>query len=179
MTINRISLITAFILVFRILAYSQDNTAKYIEKHKPLAINLMREYSIPASVILGIAVIESGAGTSALCREFNNHFGIVGKNYNSVRKLGRRTNYKEYTSDTASFRHFCEVIAHKPFYRELRSNPDQQSWITAIRKSGYAAAATTWSRRVEYAIRKFSLTNIDLSVDPLNETARLLLPSFE
>ncbi len=178
MTINRISLISAFVLVFRILAHSQDNTASYIEKHKLLAINLMREYSIPASVILGIAVIESGAGTSALCRQFNNHFGIVGKNYNAVKKLGRHTNYKEYTSDTESFRHFCEVIARKPFYRKLRNNPDQRSWVTAIRKSGYATAAKTWSRRVEFAIQKFNLTDIDLSVDPLNETARLFT-SFE
>ncbi len=178
MVINRLSLIAAIILVFRIVAYSQDNTAIYIEKHKTLSVDLMQEFSIPASVILGIAVIESGAGTSALSRKFNNHFGIVGKNYNAVKKFGHHSYYKEYPSDSASFRHFCEVIAHKPFYAKLRSNPDYNAWIKAIRKSGYASSANSWSARVVYAIERFNLSAVDLFIDPLNETARLF-PSDE
>ena len=173
MIFNRITLITVFVLIFKMLAFSQDNTANYIEKHKTLAINLMREYSIPASVILGVAVIESGAGTSVLSRKFNNHFGIVGKNYNAMNKLGRKSHYKEYISDSASFRHFCEVVSRKPYYEKLRCNPDTKLWISAIRKSGYATAAHTWSKRVDLVIRKFNLTEIDFSVDPLNETAAL------
>ncbi|MBK7028064.1 MAG: glucosaminidase domain-containing protein [Bacteroidales bacterium] len=61
MILNRTTLIIVFLLLIRTLAFSQDNTAKYINKHKSLAIDLMREYSIPASVILGVAVVESGA----------------------------------------------------------------------------------------------------------------------
>lgn len=158
-------------LFFSLLTYSQDNTASYIEKHKPLAIDLMREYSIPASVILGVAVIESGAGTSLLSRKFNNHFGIVGKNYNSVKKLGYRSHYKEYESDSASFRHFCEILSKKPYYTNLICNPDPKLWISAIRKSGYASASHTWGKRVESAITRFNLKEIDYFVDPLNETA--------
>lgn len=158
-------------LLFSVLAFSQDNTASYIEKHKPLAIDLMREYSIPASVILGVAVIESGSGTSTLSRKFNNHFGIVGKNYNSIQKLGHRSHYKEYESDSASYRNFCELLKKRPYYSKLLCNPDPKSWISAIRKSGYASASKTWSRRVEQAIKNFDLTSIDFFVDPLNETA--------
>ena len=176
MILNRICLIGAFVLIFSIVAFSQDNTASYIEKHKPLAIDLMREYSIPASIILGVAVIESGAGTSVLSREFNNHFGIVGKNSHSIQKLGHSSHYKEYESDSASFRNFCEIITRKPYYSSLICNPDPQSWISAIRKYGYASASHTWGKRVQMAIKKFSLTNIDFFVDPLNETARLFIP---
>jgi flagellum-specific peptidoglycan hydrolase FlgJ len=163
-------------LFFSVLAYCQDNTASYIEKHKPLAIEMMREFSIPASVILGVAVIESGAGTSALCRKFNNHFGIVGKNYNSVEKLGRHSHYKEYMSDSESYRHFCEVLSRKSYYSKLVCNPDPKSWINAIRKSGYASASSAWGKHVELAIRNFNLTEIDFFVDPLNETASLIIP---
>lgn len=169
----RITLITVFILLIRMLALSQDNTAKYIDKHKTFAIELMREYSIPASVILGVAVVESGAGTSQLSKKFNNHFGIVGKNYNAFDKLGRRSHYKEYESDSASFRHFCEVISRKKFYGKLRTNPDPNLWIAAIKNSGYASAAHTWSKRVNLVIKRFNLTEIDFFVDPLNETAQL------
>lgn len=174
MIVNRIYLVLVIILLFRTIGYTQDNTAKYIDQHKSLAINLMREYSIPASVILGVAVIESGSGSSVLCKQFNNHFGIVGKNYNAISKLGRKSHYKEYDSDSASYRHFCEVVSKKPYYERLRCNPDPKSWIFAIRKSGYATAAHTWSKRVDLVIRKFNLTDIDFFVDPLNETANLL-----
>ncbi len=173
MILNRTTLIIVLLLLIRTLAISQDNTAKYINKHKSLAIDLMREYSIPASVILGVAVVESGAGTSVLSKKFNNHFGIVGKNYNAIHKLGRRSHYKEYQSDSASYRHFCEVISRKKFYPQLRNNPDHKLWIAAIRNSGYASAAHTWSKRVNLVIRNFNLLDIDFYVDPLNETADL------
>jgi flagellum-specific peptidoglycan hydrolase FlgJ len=171
MILNRICLTMALLLIFSSLAFSQDNTASYIEKHKPLAIDLMREFSIPASVILGIAVIESGAGTSVLSRKFNNHFGIVGKNYHSIQKLGRHSHYKEYESDSASFRHFCEVLSRKPYYSVLICNPDPKLWISAIRKSGYATASHSWGKRVESAIQRFNLKEVDYFVDPLNEIA--------
>jgi len=173
MIINRITLISVFLLIFSTAGLSQDHTAQYINKYKFLAIELMREYSIPASVILGVAIVESGAGTSALSRKFSNHFGIVGKNYNAIEKLGRRSHYKEYEKDSDSFHHFCEVISRKKFYPNLRTNPDPTAWVKAIRNSGYAEAAHTWSYRVDKVIKKLNLTEIDFFVDPLNEIALL------
>jgi len=173
MIINRISLIVALFLCFGTSALSQANTAKYIEEYKPLAIELMREFSIPASLILGIAVVESGAGTSVLSRKFHNHFGIVGKNFNAMSKLGRRSHYKEYESHEDSFRHFCEVVSRRKFYPSMRTNPDPMLWVLALRNSGYAVAADTWSSRVKQAIKKLNLTEVDFFMDPLNEIAQL------
>jgi len=173
MLINRTSLIIALFLCFGSTAFRGTNTANYIEKHKTLAIELMREFSIPASLILGVAVVESGAGTSVLSRKFHNHFGIVGKNFNAMSKLGRRSHYKEYESYEDSYRHFCEVVSRKKFYPSLRTNPDPADWISALQKSGYAVAASTWSNRVNQAIKKHNLTEIDFFLDPLNEIAQL------
>ena len=83
---------------------------KYIDKYSSMAVTLMHEYRIPASVILGVAFVESGAGTSVLSRKFHNHFGIVGKNMNALKKLGKHTRYREFDSDTASFRYFCDLL---------------------------------------------------------------------
>src|SRR5688572_4035402 len=52
----------------------------YIKKFKPLADSLSEEYKIPTAVILGVAIIESGAGTSRNSKLLHNHFGIIGKN---------------------------------------------------------------------------------------------------
>ena len=48
----------------------------YIQKYKPLAVEQMDIYGIPASIKLAQALFESDNGNSRLAREANNHFGI-------------------------------------------------------------------------------------------------------
>ena len=52
---------------------------KYVKLFKPYADSLSKEYGIPAAVMLGVAILESGSGTSKNAKALNNHFGIVGK----------------------------------------------------------------------------------------------------
>ena len=64
----------------------------YIEKYDSLATNLMNEHGIPASIILGISMLESGYGNSKLSTNKNNYFGVrTGKYYKDV--------WKEFPSD--------------------------------------------------------------------------------
>jgi flagellum-specific peptidoglycan hydrolase FlgJ len=48
----------------------------YIATYKETAKNNMAQYGIPASIILGQGILESGAGTGPLSVLANNHFGI-------------------------------------------------------------------------------------------------------
>jgi len=48
----------------------------YIEKYKSVAKENMTRTGIPASITLGQAILESGAGTGPLSVQANNHFGI-------------------------------------------------------------------------------------------------------
>jgi len=66
------------LLLFLSLAFSNGfgQSPKFIKNFKPLADSLSEEYGIPASVILGISIIESGSGTSRNCKLLNNYFGI-------------------------------------------------------------------------------------------------------
>ena len=61
-------------------AFSQRYATNYVNKYKPVAIRIMNETGIPASVILGVAMLESGMGTSKNAKLLYNHFGIVGRN---------------------------------------------------------------------------------------------------
>ena len=142
----------------------------YIEKYQGLACDMMNLYNIPASVTLSIAIVESGAGTSKLASKFHNHFGITGKNYDAIKKLGSRSRYKEYESDTESYNHFCQVITHKRFYQALINNPDYKVWISAIGRSGYANAANHWRKKVLSTINRHQLQKLDvIEKDPLNK----------
>lgn len=164
----RILSILIFMLSAPVFAAGQNTSRVYIEKYKSLAIDLMLQTNIPASVILAIAMVESGSGNSTLSRKFNNHFGITGKNSNAIEKLGRRTRYKEYDSDTASYRHFCDVLASKAFYPQLIDKQDYKLWVPAIRRTGYAGSAHLWEKKVKTTIIKNKLYELDrISIDPL------------
>jgi Bax protein len=170
MRLFRTLLLFVLFLSVPALSSGQNKIDSYIDKYKDLAINMMRLYNIPASVTLSIAIVESGAGTSVLGRKFHNHFGITGKNYNAIQKLGYRSRYKEYDSDTASFQHFCEVIASKSFYPNLIDNADYKTWVSAIGRSGYANAASHWKKKVLSAIVRHNLHTLDIAEkDPLNQ----------
>lgn len=149
-------LIYVILIVVLQLGVSPNATAQKIsfrEKYQPLADSLSQVYQIPASVILGVAIIESGSGTSRNSKLLNNFFGIKGRN-NLLKTKGIRSSYKQYKTDTASFVNFCTLVAKKKFYPSLAGNPDYRPWILALSKTGYSEVPETWRKLITNAIRK-------------------------
>jgi flagellum-specific peptidoglycan hydrolase FlgJ len=66
-----------FVLFFSLKISAQNS---YINQYKSLATELSQEFGIPTTVILSIAYMETGGGTSSACKVLNNHFGMTGKN---------------------------------------------------------------------------------------------------
>ena len=130
--------------------------SKYISKHKDLTDSLSNTYGIPSAVILGVAIIESGAGAGRNCLLLNNHFGIVGNN-SLLESKGIKTMYKEYSNSKASFIDFCKVISRKSFYSSLKGNNDYRVWVSAISKAGYSTQPNTWKKLITDAIVKLKL----------------------
>lgn len=142
------------LLVLSLAGAAQSKS--FVQQFRPLADSLSLEYGIPASIILGVAIIESSSGTSRNCKLLNNYFGIVGKN-NLLKTKGIRTRYKQYPDALASFEHFCKVIAKKKYYKKLKGNMDYKLWIDAMSKHGYSEVPAVWKARVGDAIRKNKL----------------------
>jgi flagellum-specific peptidoglycan hydrolase FlgJ len=124
-------------------------SSHYINQHRPLATKLAREYNIPAAIILAVAIVESSSGQARVTRRFHNHFGIAGRNRHKGKK---RSRYKAYEDDAASFRDFCTVIAHKRFYPKLKGSTDYKKWISEISKTGYSESPAEWQKRVLHTI---------------------------
>lgn len=137
----------------------QAQKPSFREKYQPLADSLAAVYKIPSAVILGVAIIESGSGTSRNSRLLRNFFGIKGKN-NLLKTKGIRSSYKQYKSDTASFIDFCKLIERKKFYPSLAGNPDYRPWILALSKTGYSEVPETWRKLITGAIQKNGLDKI-------------------
>lgn len=129
---------------------------KYLNQFAPIAIQLSIESQIPSSVILGVAIVESGFGNSKNCRLLKNHFGVKGKNTLRTRHKTYRSKYKEYESDSASFVDFCKIVSSKKYYAKIKNSRHNSIWLKHISKT-YAKARKRWVTGVLYAIRKYHL----------------------
>jgi Bax protein len=135
---------------------AQSSAQRFINKFRPLTDSLAAVYGIPAAVMLGVSILESGSGTSRNARLLNNYFGIVGKN-NLMRTHGIRSRYRQYATDTGSFVDFCRLLTRKRFYATLKNNTDPTLWIKAISATGYSEVPAVWQQRVLSTIRKHRL----------------------
>jgi flagellum-specific peptidoglycan hydrolase FlgJ len=157
---------TLVICSFAATAQTQKNTStSYIEQFKADAISIMRETGIPASIILGIAMHESGNGNSNIARNLNNQFGIKGNTgsvyYKNKKKV--RSSYKKYDSIMDSFADFARIITLRrdrgAISPELATT-EYEKWVKSIARSGYAGSKT-WGSKVLAIIRKYDLNDLD------------------
>lgn len=145
--------------------YAQQYKKRYLDKFETLSIRLMNETGIPASVILGVGMLESAMGTSKNARLLHNHFGIVGRNTLSKRHATYRSKYKEYPTDTASYQHFVKILSRKKWYSQLQGNPEYANWLKHMNHSGYSTAGEEWIRRVTNLIKRYKLYKLDARMD--------------
>ncbi len=144
---------------------AQQYKKRYLDKFQELSVQLMNETGIPASVILGVGMLESGMGTSKNARLLKNHFGIVGRNTLAKRHATYRSKYKEYKTDTASYQHFVKLLSRKRWYPQLQGNPEYALWLKHMNHTGYSTAGQEWIRRVTNLIKRYKLYKLDAQMD--------------
>ncbi len=149
------------LVLFLLLVFQASSAqSKYIKQYKPIADSLSEIYGVPTSVMLGVAIIESGAGKSRNCKLLNNHFGVKGKN-DLLKTKGIKSSYKQYPDGRASYVAFCKLMTRKKFYPKLKGVKDHKQWLDAISKAGYSTVPDEWKRNITAAIRKHKLSEMD------------------
>jgi flagellum-specific peptidoglycan hydrolase FlgJ len=117
----------------------------YIDNYKGVAQANMVKYGIPASIILGQAILESGSGTGPLSAQANNHFGI--KCHTDW--LGQTVKYdddavdecfRKYYNASESFRDHALFLTNRPRYSSLfkLNKTDYRAWAKGLKAAGYA-----------------------------------------
>jgi flagellum-specific peptidoglycan hydrolase FlgJ len=124
---------------------TNDMILAYIEKYKSVAQSNRDKYGIPASIILGQAILESGSGTGPLSLYANNHFGIkCHKNW-----MGESIKYdddsvdecfRKYDNPYDSFRDHAVFLTSGFRYANLFKFDikDYKSWASGLKNAGYA-----------------------------------------
>jgi flagellum-specific peptidoglycan hydrolase FlgJ len=150
-------------------ASAQNTSMSYIDKFKDDAVRIMHQSGIPASIILAIAMHESGCGNSKIAQNLNNQFGMKGNTLVFYKQKNKKfsTLYKQYDSIGDSFQDFARVITEKKKFAGLSdkfTHYDYLGWVHGIQKAGYASSRK-WGVQVLNLITKYQLNNLDENPD--------------
>ncbi|MCF6130852.1 glucosaminidase domain-containing protein [Flavobacterium wongokense] len=142
----------------------------YIAKYKEVAKDNMVRTGIPASITLGQALLESGAGTGPLSVQANNHFGIkCHKEWTgpSIRYTDDEENecFRKYDDPSQSFKDHSYFLTSRPRYAELFEfqKDDYRSWAYGLKAAGYATD-TKYPDKLIGLIEKYQLNKYDAEV---------------
>ena len=140
---------------------------RYIKTYSATAVSEMIRSGVPASITLAQGLLESGAGTSTLAVNANNHFGIK---CGSLWK-GRTTRadddkknecFRAYDSAEDSFRDHSDFLRYSDRYKFLfdLQPGDYKGWAHGLKKAGYATDPA-YARKLIDLIEKYGLTSYD------------------
>ncbi len=124
---------------------TSDVVNSYISDYKDIAMSNMKNFGIPASIILAQGILESGAGQSKLATTSNNHFGI--KCYTDWK--GETTYhdddtsqecFRKYKNPEESFQDHADIVSKRKRYASLFDLPkgDYKGWAKGLKNAGYA-----------------------------------------
>ena len=156
----------AFAIASLISAQKNSTYQQYVDKYKDAAIEQMHRYKIPASITLAQALLESGAGTSYLAKNANNHFGIkVGVGWNGpyvTRDDDRKDEkFRKYKNVEESYEDHSQFLLKDRYKRLFDLNPlDYKAWARGLKACGYATSPTYASRLITI-IETYELDDYD------------------
>jgi LysM repeat protein len=139
--------IAVFLILFGAGANAQNpNVVKeYINTYRDLAIAEMQRTGVPAAITLAQGIHESGAGTSKLVQESNNHFGIKCKSNWTGESVkhdddARGECFRKYPVAQDSYKDHSDFLKNGQRYAFLfQLDPtDYEGWANGLKKAGYA-----------------------------------------
>ncbi len=142
----------------------------YIANYKEVAMSNMKNYGIPASIILAQGILESGAGRGSLAMTANNHFGIKCHNDwtgESVLKDDDAAQecFRKYNDPAESFKDHATFLTGRNRYASLFELPkdDYEAWAKGLRLAGYATDPNYPEKLISY-IERYELYQYDSQV---------------
>lgn len=142
----------------------------YIATYKETAKNNMAQYGIPASIILGQGILESGAGTGPLSVLANNHFGIkCHKEWTgpSVRYDDDEAQecFRKYEVPGESYQDHSLFLTSRSRYLGLfqLGKDDYRAWAKGLKEAGYATDPK-YPEKLVGIIERYQLNQYDAEV---------------
>ncbi len=169
------SLFIILFIVQSIAAQELDpKKMRYIEQYRYWAMDEQIRTGVPASISLAQGILETASGTSELCTEANNHFGIkckkewTGENFlhDDDRRSECFRKYKTAKDSYLDHSDFLRTRAHYNFLFDLDIT-DYKAWCHGLRKAGYATNPQYALRLIElietYNLQQYTIEALELA----------------
>jgi flagellum-specific peptidoglycan hydrolase FlgJ len=129
----------------------------YVLKFCNVAMNNMKSYGIPASIILAQGILESGAGNGDLALSANNHFGIkchkdwLGESVRHDDDASQEC-FRKYNNPAESYKDHATFLTGGTRYSSLFSLPkgDYKAWAKGLKAAGYATDPNYPEKLISY-----------------------------
>lgn len=149
---------------------SSDVVVNYVAQFKNVAMDNMRIYGIPASIVLAQGILESGAGRGDLAVNANNHFGIkchedwTGETIKHDDDSDQEC-FRKYNNVSESFKDHALFLTTRGRYSNLFTLPkgDYKGWARGLRTAGYATDPKYPNKLISY-IERYNLQQYDSEV---------------
>jgi len=147
-----------------------DVVNNYVGQYKDVAMGNMKNYGIPASIILAQGILESGAGKGNLALTANNHFGIkchkdwTGETVNHDDDAAQEC-FRKYKDPAESYKDHALFLTSRNRYATLFNleKDDYQAWAKGLRAAGYATDPKYPEKLISY-IERYNLHQYDSQV---------------
>ncbi|MBU3681387.1 MAG: LysM peptidoglycan-binding domain-containing protein [Flavobacterium sp.] len=142
----------------------------YIDQYDEIAKSNMIQYGIPASIILGQGILESGAGTGPLSVLANNHFGIkchkewTGPSVKYDDDAAQEC-FRKYEHSNQSYQDHSLFLTSRPRYKGLFAleKGDYKQWAIGLKAAGYATDPK-YTEKLTGIIERYQLQRFDAEV---------------
>lgn len=170
-----------------LLAQSLDpNIQQYIEDYKWWAMAEQQRTGVPAAIKLAQGIHETGAGTSELSLNANNHFGIKcrGNQWRGAtyQYTDDRPNecFRAYNHPQESYKDHSDFLKGNQRYGQLFTldKTDYKAWCNGLKKAGYATNPKYAQLLIHY-IETYDLAQYTIKAEDENYVQRGLLAQQE
>lgn len=149
---------------------NSDVVVNYVAQFKGIAMDNMKIYGIPASIVLAQGILESGAGRGDLAVNANNHFGIkchqdwTGETIKHDDDSAQEC-FRKYDDVSESFKDHALFLTTRGRYSNLfaLSKGDYKGWAKGLRTAGYATDPK-YPNKLIYYIERYNLDQYDNQV---------------
>ncbi len=153
-----------------------EQVQEYIAQFKELAIQEQQRTGIPASITLAQGIFETGAGSSELCMNASNHFGIKCKNtWNGETYTytddAKDECFRKYNSAKHSYIDHSNFLKDNKRYSSLfsLSPTDYAAWAYGLKRCGYATNPQYAKKLIktieDFKLQEFTYAALDNSQD--------------
>lgn len=154
-----------------VLDTTNGNQRRFMTAILPEALRLQSLYKIPVSATIGMAIYESGYGSSPLAKENHNYFGMKAQGEDwegdrvvrNTRDLGQRTlaSFRSFPDMKSGLEGYATFLRTKDRYSkafDLRSGP---KFVETIARAGYCPDSN-YATSVATIIARHKLSTLDL-----------------